>query len=118
MKKLNKILVIMCVVFIISFSSVVVATVRPPTDPKGNEDEKIDNLTNYADDIFATVISIVQVVSVACVVFAGLRYMYASADAKADIKKGLMYLAIGAIFIFCASTVIKLIFHVGSSFIT
>lgn len=74
-------------------------------------------VTDLADRIWATAILIVQVVSVGCVVFAGLRYMYASADKKADIKKGMMYLAIGAIFVYATSTVMKFVFNIGSGLI-
>ena len=35
--------------------------------------------------------------------------MFASADQKADIKKGLIYLVIGAILVFAASTVVNII---------
>ena len=44
--------------------------------------------------VWGTVTTIVQILAFAAVVFAGLRYMFASADQKADIKKGLGMLAI------------------------
>lgn len=39
--------------------------------------------------------------------------MFASADQKADIKKGLMMLALGSVLVFAASTVVKFIVNVG-----
>lgn len=78
-------------------------------------DDVINNLTNLTDSIWATIITIVQAVAVGCVIFAGLRYMYASADKKADIKKGMVYLAIGAIFVFATSSVMRFIFSIGNS---
>ena len=92
-----------------------VATAKLPDDIG---DDKISGVTDLADRIWSSAILIVQVVSVGCVVFAGLRYMYASADKKADIKKGMMYLAIGAIFVFATSTVMRFIFSIGNSIIT
>lgn len=59
--------------------------------------------------IWATIAVLVQIASVACVVFAGLRYMFASADQKADIKQGLIYLSIGAILVFGAITIIQFV---------
>lgn len=59
--------------------------------------------------VWSTVMTIVQILAFAAVVFAGLRYMFASADQKADIKKGLGMLTIGAILVFAASTVVKFV---------
>lgn len=79
------------------------------------QDGTIGNVTGLVDRIWATAITVVQTLAVGCVVFAGVRYMYASADKKADIKKGMMYLAIGAIFVFATTTVMKFIYSAGSS---
>ena len=66
-------------------------------------------IKSTVEKIWGTVVVVVQALSVGCVVFAGVRYMFASADQKADIKKGLMYLAIGAIFVFGTITVIDIV---------
>ena len=70
---------------------------------------KIDKINIGAQKVWGTVTTIVQMLAFAAVVFAGVRYMFASADQKADIKKGLGMLTIGAILVFCASTVVKFI---------
>ena len=62
-----------------------------------------------AGGMWSTVVTIVQILAVAAVVFAGLRYMFASADQKADIKKSMGTLAIGAVLVFGATTVIKFV---------
>ena len=54
-------------------------------------------------------ITIVQILAVAAVVFAGVRYMFASADQKADIKKSMGILAIGAVLVFGATVVLSFI---------
>ena len=51
-------------------------------------------LTGVVGKTWNTVSTVVQVIAVAAVVFAGVRYMYASAERRADIKKGLSYLEI------------------------
>ena len=56
---------------------------------------------------WSVVLLILQVLAVAAFVFAGVRYMFASADQKADIKKSLGALALGAVLVFGASTVIN-----------
>jgi hypothetical protein len=68
-----------------------------------------ENLKKPAQNIWATCIIIFQIASVAGIVFAGIRYMFASVDQKADIKKGLISIAIGAAIVFSASTIIGLV---------
>ena len=69
----------------------------------------ISGIDTSVKTIWGTVTLIVQILAMAAVVFAGLRYMFASADQKADIKKGLGMLAIGAILVFATTTVINFI---------
>lgn len=89
-----------------------------PVDPSGgNTSNTIEDVVTGVDKVWSSILLIVQIVSVACVVLTGVRYMFASADQKADLKKGVMYLIIGATFVFAASTVIRFIFNVGNSVI-
>lgn len=60
-------------------------------------------------NVWGIVLVILQVAAVAALVFAGVRYMFASADQKADIKKSMGTLAIGAILVFGASTVVQIL---------
>ena len=74
-------------------------------------------IKNTVGGAWATVVSIVQILAVAAIVFAGLRYMFASADQKADIKKSMGTLAIGAILVFGATTVIRFIANAANQVI-
>lgn len=78
-------------------------------DPGLNQNLVITDIKNKAKDIWATVVVLVQIASVACIVFAGLRYMFAAADQKADIKQGLIFLTLGAILVFCTTLIIQLV---------
>ena len=69
----------------------------------------VNKVTTVAKNVWANISLVVQVLAVATVVFAGLRYMFSSADGRADIKKEMAYLALGAILVFCTATVIRLI---------
>ncbi len=75
-------------------------------DPGSNKIERVNTSINR---VWGSVTLILQVASVTAVVFAGVRYMFASADQKADIKKSMIYLVVGAIFVFSASTVINFV---------
>lgn len=74
-------------------------------------------LTKTLGKTWATVATVVQIVSVACVVILGVRYMLASADQRADIKKGLIMVVTGSIFVFGAATVAKFIAGAGKEII-
>lgn len=74
--------------------------------------ETLSSAENAVKRIWGTVLLILQILAVAAVVIAGVRYMFASADAKADIKKQSIGLVVGAILVFAASTVINFIITV------
>ena len=98
MKKLLKILpviVIGCFLFVS-----VMAKVGTDFTISGKEAETV---TNIAANIWSTIIVIVRILAVAAVVFAGIRYMFASADQKADIKKSMGILVVGALLVFGAT---------------
>ena len=105
MKKLIKILpVIMVACF--ALTSVFAIAVPDDSDIQGTGAATI---TKAAKGVWGTVVTIVQILAVAAVVFAGLRYMFASADQKADIKKSMGILAIGAVLVFGATLVLTFI---------
>lgn len=109
MKKLMKILPVVMVVCMV-VTSVFAVGQNGKTDwsilDKGTA---ADGVTSAAVNVWQTVITIVRILAVAAVVFAGLRYMFASADQKADIKKSMGILAIGAVLVFGATLVLDLI---------
>lgn len=107
MKKLLKILPVVMVVCLVATS--VFAVSVPNSLPGGTASNTVTSVTG---NIWSTVSTIVQVLAVGAVVFAGLRYMFASADQKADIKKSMGILAIGAILVFGATFVLQLIANV------
>lgn len=63
-------------------------------------------------NIWATLTIVFQIAAVAGLVFAGIRYMFASAEEKADIKSSMIHLIIGLVIVFCAATVVQIISNV------
>lgn len=78
--------------------------------PSGGEE--LDSVTNLAGSIWTTVTTVAQVAAFIAIIFAGVRYMFASADSKADIKKQTVILVVGAILVFGASIIVQLIMGV------
>lgn len=112
MKKSKKMMLrIMPVVMLLAVVLITSGSVFGYTDPSVvdvMDPTNVDNkITQVVGNAWGTVLTILQVLSVAAVVYAGVRYMFASADQKFEIKKGLGALAIGAILVFGASTVIQ-----------
>ena len=72
----------------------------------------ITTANNAVNKIWGTVTLILQILAVAAIVFAGVRYMFASADGKADIKKQTIGLVVGAVLVFGASMIVDFIVNV------
>ncbi len=106
MKKLIKVLPVMMLVCL-AFTSVFAINMNLNNLTQGQTGST--TIRNTVGNAWSTVVTIVQILAVAAVVFAGLRYMFASADQKADIKKSMGTLAIGAVLVFGATTVIRFI---------
>ena len=77
--------------------------------PGGIEKGSIDTADRVIKNVWGTVLTVLQVLAVAAIVVAGVKYMFAGADEKANLKNGLLVLAVGAILVFGASTVVKLL---------
>ena len=54
--------------------------------------------------IWGTVMYVLQIASVAGVIITGLRYMFASAEQRANMKKATIYTIIGIVMVFAFST--------------
>lgn len=102
----KKVIFIMLLIICLFSSIYVSATLE---DPGYSEDGVNDTIKDKVRDTWATISSVIQVICIGCVVTVGIRYMYASADAKADLKKGLSYITIGAAIVFGAVWIVQII---------
>ena len=74
----------------------------------------ISGITNMAGNIWSTVATIIQILAIAAIILAGVRYMFSSADEKADIKKQTVILVVGALLVFAAVPIAKFIANIGN----
>ncbi len=97
---------------------VVVSTVNPvlaartATDIEnlaGGTNDGVATVNNAVNKIWSTILTVLQIAAVAAIVYAGVKYMFAAAEDKAEIKQGLIGLAVGAILVFGASTIVQFI---------
>ncbi len=119
--KINNVIVIFFVVCLmlaqITYVFAAGAEFRPtdPLEGMGNAtDIADDSLVNASNKIWNTVMLIFRIVAIACIIFAGIRYMYASADQRADIKQSTLFLVIGSILVFCGASVVDFIIRASS----
>ena len=118
MKKVKKIMMYVIpvlLVMIVMFTANTIFASSPVTpelpDSVTGEDAS-ETITNTAGSIWSTVIILFQILAIAAIIIAGIRYMFASADSKADIKKQLVPLVVGAVLVFGATTIIQVIINV------
>ena len=110
MSNLRKIAVVCTFVFVVVavVSSVYGISSSDLTTTLGSHSGS-SNVKTAAQKVWGTVATVVQILAVAAVVVAGVRYMFASADAKADIKKQTVILIVGAVLVFGATAILQFV---------
>ena len=119
MKKLTKVLsVVMITIMMVSyFSTAVLAIATDPNtfDGKSNtiDSSQINGFMNSVINIVSMVGSAVAIIAL---IILGIKYMMGSAEEKAEYKKSFVPLLVGAILVFGAATVAKIIVGLAGSF--
>jgi protein-S-isoprenylcysteine O-methyltransferase Ste14 len=114
MNKYAKIfLKVMPVLMVVVLMSTSVFGIQPNLPATGNN--SLGKITGLAGSIWNTVATIIQILAIAAIIIAGVRYMFASADTKADIKKQTVILVAGAILVFAAVPIAKFIGDVANN---
>lgn len=75
-----------------------------------NSNTSVDyGLRTPIEKIWGTVLNILRIAAVMAIIISGVRYMFASADNRADIKRNLMYLVMGSILVFGTTFIVEFI---------
>lgn len=69
---------------------------------------------SLAQSLWATISSIINICAILGVILVGLRYMFAPANTRADIKTELVPVVIGIIFVYCSVNIINFVINVFS----
>ena len=114
MKKSNKIIVktfsiMMMLLVVFSIGVPAFADIKPELPADTTNGAKITKATDLGNKVWNTASVIIQIVAIGAIVFAGVRYMFASANDKADIKKQTVILVVGAALVFAAVPIAKFI---------
>lgn len=109
MKKISKIIsVLMVAMMMISVATPVLAStaILDNLSPDTSQSDTISSLGNQALGIAQIVCTVLAVI---ILMFVGVKYMMGSAAEKAEYKKTLIPYLVGAVLLFAASGIIKLI---------
>ena len=74
-----------------------------------NNDTIVNKFNKPLNNIFGTILRVLQVVAVAGIVITGVRYMYAGPNEKGQIKQTLIYIIIGTVLVFGTRIVVTLV---------
>lgn len=73
--------------------------------------ESVEKIDTAVLKIWKTVVTILQIASVAAVIITGLKYMFASSEKKADIKSMSLGFIVGAVIVFGSSFVVSFVIN-------
>lgn len=85
-----------------------VKTVTPPT---GTEPD-LPNLKTSGAKVWGIIRTSLQVAALAAFMFAGVKYMFVSSEQKAELKKSLTMVLIGALITFGSTVVVEVIIKI------
>lgn len=91
-----------------------ISSISKPNEASGNVNSQVKGTV---DRIWGTANILIQIISVAIMVFTGIRYMFTSADARADIKRQTVILLAGAAMVFGSVQIINFIQNLGKEVI-
>lgn len=102
---MKKSLITICMfIIVISFISSSVFGSNFPSG--GNVATPINKATG---EIWGTAMLIIRMLAFAAILFAGLKYMFTAPSGKAEVKKSLGLLALGALIVFGTSIVVEIV---------
>ena len=97
------------IVILITMTLASVFAVQPPTIGQ----QQLGSATGFINNILATIQFVGYAIAIGMLIYAGIRYVMAPANEKADLKNAMIKYVIGAILIAGAATIAKWIFAIG-----
>lgn len=83
-----------------------------------NDFSTATSISTITDRIFATVATVANVCAIAAIVIMGLKYMFTSADERANLKQRMVPLIIGLGLIYASTQILGFIVSVGKGILT
>ena len=120
MKKSSKLVTMLCTLsFILTTGSVVLAEGEDGKKSKiptiGNGPPTGSGLANLANNVLGYVQFFGYALAIGMLLYIGIKYMMASANEKADLKKGSINYVIGAVLVAGATFIVSIFVSIGGS---
>lgn len=112
MKKKYIISMMLVLVIGISLFSSCFATVDTVTPPTGTKTVDMAKFEKAASNIWGVVRTVLQVAAFTSFIWVGIKYMFASADQKGELKKSFSVVTIGALITFGSTIIVQIILKV------
>lgn len=113
MKKISKITKIIYILITLLTLAIIISNSTYAISLPSNLSQIYTGSDTTVSNIGGQIIWVAEVImyaaAVIILIFAGVKYMYASAEGKAEIKKKMIYLVTGAIFLFAAGAIVQII---------
>ena len=121
--------VILGLVLIFCVTNVATFIINVGQEALGQNGEKVDTSITSGGDVvdgvedtlgrvYGSLALIFQMLAVGAMIFTGIRFMFASADTRADIKGQTIILLLGAVIVFGAVEIIKSVAKIGNEALT
>jgi len=103
----------MAAVIFFYLATELIALFDPNEDSTIGDFFQVSNYETLAANIMGTVNFVVKYLAFGGVIFIGVKYMFESADGKAQIKDKLVPVVLGIVLVFCASSVVDFIIAIS-----
>lgn len=77
--------------------------------------DTVSEIVSPAQKIYSSAVFIIRIAAFSIIIFAGVRYMFLAADQRAEIKKSLIHLMIGAAIVFGTTIVIDIVVGIAKN---
>lgn len=118
MKRTNKIIVALCIIFsIMAINVMSFATAGDVLNQLNGQGTGIqtNNLTFFGNNIIAVIQVVGVIIAVVILLVLGIKYMMGSAEEKADYKKSMIPYIVGAILIFAGTSIVRVVYDLANS---
>ena len=115
-KKMSKIIsAVLILTTILSAFSMVFATATEPNIPTGISPTGASDVSNIAGMVIYVIQIIAFAAAVIMLIFVGIKFLTASPEGKAEIKKSAVIYVVGAILLFAATGILQIVRNLSSS---
>lgn len=118
MKKLDKVLSILMIVLMIAcicsnvFAAISIDNINSDKTLNGNVDTKMQSM---GSTVFTMITNVGIILAVVVIAILGVKYMMGSTEEKAEYKKSMIPYLVGALLVFGASTIGKIVMDFGKN---